>query len=648
MREAQKPVIVQKGKVPIPPPNSSAVIKAAKNAEYQGVFNALKKEFDTSFPSFPTSPPTPPHIDASIRQTLVHAIAREQKKNGQEPDLDKLTSYVNGEYEKNGKKYKNIPDTFESCNHLPNGISQEWMNKTLKSARKNKGLAEKNLQSQIKSLHSTLLKLHVTIANGSKDPRKAVKESLSLMRKAQQSEAYIFLRNDEANPDIHFLHSMALACLMEPTPLDAYTKLGVVEETQSSENSATTQQPSSFSQSLSTLRDKGIKAGYHSSHSTAEFLFEHPMSTIRSMASSTGIGVYDPRASGNLTGTLYRETLTRKDTNTTQVHRRTVYTPTPTSGTSVTPETRLVLQALENRHFMAPEDLKKNHFPYKNWVYTNLQDIHSSYSQEGKRSRAIMQLNTEFPLSFTGISISADSPFYKDGVSGGETKDYAKKKEKSAAEPWDRNYYKKMLDDLNSSYYSFPVQDTKAAQDEWESHKNQIVETAFKIIDAITVHQNLLEADKNEFLWNKKAAFRELVMLGIIRYWQCKGSQGNSDNILCTNACKECIDRGGMKNAALLWALGGKRDDVLKALLGRSLLARYRLILPDRLEPFIGLVKIIESGGTQTASSMRTFLREGVDNIAQKNAFTYANPEAAHASSTIGAQETSRLSTHLK
>ena len=106
--------------------------------------------------------------------------------------------------------------------------------------------------------------------------------------------------------------------------------------------------------------------------------------------------------------------------------------------------------------------------------------------------------------------------------------------------------------------------------------------------------------------WHEKAAFRELVTLGIMRYVQAKKVSNIKlfGKVISTYACKESIDRGGKTTACILWALGkdtqGERREVFYALHARALLARRRLILKNRLEPLLSLMKVMHHKEIQT------------------------------------------------
>lgn len=248
---------------------------------------------------------------------------------------------------------------------------------------------------------------------------------------------------------------------------------------------------------------------------------------------------------------------------------------------------------------MTPEELKKDPYPFVMWHYANLQNLTSG--DEGKRAANIMRLNEEFPRSFRGISVTSDSDFYRAGIHG---KDEAKIKkavqDKSGLdEAYAHAQLLELLDDANftlenrgknrGGYYYFPArnEDEKA---EWQKACGNIVLAAF---DAVKKHTNPVnDTDR----WQQKAAFRELVLMGIIKHSQEIAAEKialGQGKMMVTNACKENIDRGGKTNACFLWGLGGKEDDVFAAFHARALLSRFRLVLPDRVEPMYALTKVL-------------------------------------------------------
>lgn len=48
-----------------------------------------------------------------------------------------------------------------------------------------------------------------------------------------------------------------------------------------------------------------------------------------------------------------------------------------------------------------------------------------------------------------------------------------------------------------------------------------------------------------------------------------------------------------------LWALGGNKDDVFAAFHARALLSRFRLVLPDRVEPMYALTMVMPQEDVQ-------------------------------------------------
>ena len=311
------------------------------------------------------------------------------------------------------------------------------------------------------------------------------------------------------------------------------------------------------------------------------------------------LGEYDPKMGENASGTMFTEKMRVGE----GVERDMafIYAPTPTVGNEVSPEAEAFLQALENRQFMSPERLAQepSYAQHTHWAFSSLQ-IRGS-KNEGKRVEAIMALNVRFPLSFTGITVTQDSEFYKDGVRGSSDGEIMRSEIKHGKTPLNEEYKKQMKDQLiNDKGYYFP----EGGQGEaFKSACGAIVDKAYDIVMRSPPPKKGDGESDTKFAerkclwqWRQKAAFRELVNLGVMRYWQLQ-SLPKQGMALATSCCKECIDRGGKTMAEFLWALGdgseGSLKQVFASLQGRALLARNRIILPGRLEPFIALTEFV-------------------------------------------------------
>jgi hypothetical protein len=459
------------------------------------------------------------------------------------------------------------------------------------------------------------------------------KEILYAIRKALENPAYKLLKEQESHPLVHFLHTLCLASYVEPKVLNAFSELGAhiknVVPTEKKPEDAT--QPRSFSETLRATHDVGEAQGLNNA-SRVTWVFERVQQMLGAFV-STVLGrvltlwhkPYDPRGEmGNNAGALYTEVL--KSGNK-EVGLRKIYTPSPTIGSAVSPEARAILQAMENRHFMTPEKLNEEPYKQVGWVYTNLQNIASL--DEGERSRALMRLNEEYPFSARFSTVSVDSKFYIDGAHGSKEEIEAATKDDKGL---DDNYKNKMVEVLtdNNNFkidgrgapdfgYYFHVP-TKDAREQFIAKLKKVVSQAYDTVKKNKDNPKPEDPEKlKKWNWQQKAAFRELVNMGVTRLLRARAAAEVLENrtlndtrveLLDTEACKECIDRGGKANALMMWALSpvddsGKskfEDKVLAAMHGRALLGRFRLILPSRIEPMFALTKIC------THAEVRQFL----------------------------------------
>lgn len=449
------------------------------------------------------------------------------------------------------------------------------------------------------SLQKTLRKLVATINDNSRDLTKANREVLQLIRKGLESKTYKENKEDESKPAVKILHRLLLASYTEPNVMQAFHELG---------NPLKSSKQLTLHEHLKKGRDRGYKRRLIKNDRSFEYFIKFFNQVIGAFFSTkfgtkvAGIfgAAYDPRGQlNNNTGKLFDADIAVSDKN---ISVRTVYTPSPTVGDEVAPEARGVLQAMKNRSKMTSEELSKDPYPYIAWNYTNLQSLASK--DENARACSIMRLQDEFPDQFHGISVTLDSDFYRAGVHG---KDEKKIEEAiSDPSPLDEAYKQQQLGELlnDSNFtlekrvenpgggYYFPP----AEKEDWQKACKEIVDKAFA-----ACHKQKKTDDKmpqEKWNWYQKAAFRELVAMGIIAHSQKYAAQKIAakcppGKMMATNACKENIDRGGKTNACFLWAQGGNEMDVFSAFHARALLGRFRLVLPDRVEPMYALMRVL-------------------------------------------------------
>jgi hypothetical protein len=453
---------------------------------------------------------------------------------------------------------------------------------------------------------------------------------LILTRKAVQTEAYKALCTDESLPAIRYLHRIVMASFANQQPLDAYREIGEETLKQAEKGASVSKlEQSTFPKVLQWLREAAITCHLTASDKTCEYILENkriafsalqgevpgwriawgekigllrPFRALLSRARDALLGRYDPRMAENSSGTLFKERVGLQGSSKEVVF---MYTPSPTLGDEVSPEAEAFLQALENRQFMSKEELDKepSYAQATHWSFASLQNIDAP--NEGFRAKSIMELNRRFPLSFTGITVSQDSGFYRDldrHIRGD------KKVEQSMINHGRDGFTESYRDQMKTEVfgggggYRFP----EPMDQDFESKGKQIIDYAFEVVslssELTRPKQGTNETKKgyNDKLclwqWRQRAAFRELANLGIMRYWQLRslGSQGTD---VATCCCKECIDRGGKMMGEMMWALGDGSPETLKqvftAVQGRALLSRNRIILPERLTPFLALTEMV-------------------------------------------------------
>ncbi|MBS0634237.1 MAG: hypothetical protein JSR37_02085 [Verrucomicrobia bacterium] len=428
-------------------------------------------------------------------------------------------------------------------------------------------------------------KLLEALDSKSQDVKKSNRDVLHLLRKCLASPTYVNNKDDESHPAVKLVHNLLLASYTEPDLMNAFHELG---------RPLKSKKDRPLHEHLSIGRDRGYKRGLIKSDKTIQYIVKYFKQIIGAFFSTkfgtklAGIfgKAYDPRGElNNNAGKLF-------DAKLGDVAIRSVYTPSPTIGDDVAPEVRGVLQAMKNRSKMTPDALALEKYPYVAWNYTNLQSLMSA--DENGRATSIMKLQSEFPDQFQGISVTLDSAFYRAGVHGANE---AKIQQAISDDtPLNPEYKQQQVDELladanftlvervnnpGGGYY-FPSQ-------EWKEACKDIVDKAY----ALCVKE--AKPEDKKWNWYQKAAFRELVAMGLIKYSQeltaAKAPAGG--RVMVTAACKENIDRGGKTNACFLWALGGDEQEVFSAFHARALLGRHRLVLPDRVEPMYALLRVM-------------------------------------------------------
>ena len=462
------------------------------------------------------------------------------------------------------------------------------------------------------------------------DHGKRNKQILKALRAALMHPIYLFLKEDEMHTIVHFLHTLCITSFSEPSLLDAFLPIGEhIGHLTSKELKQSGNTTINFHRFLQASRvtchnhgliknDRGPK--YFLKFS--KYIFEAFLST-KLGARFCKFKKYDPKIHlENNAGAFFEEKLLFLRSKK-ACFARTVFTPTPTIGAIIAQEALGLLQALENRHFLTAAQLRNEPQRYLCLIYTNLQNISSEHEHE--RSLALMRLNEKFPFSFFGITVSQDSAFYRSGILEKNERHIRKIIQGGAHSPLDLQYRDQMKDlvtfecnfslkarktNPHASYY-FPIYD-KDNKQSCKADLQYIVDQAYHVVEEKQKPTSITCISDSEWNWYKKAAFRELTTLGIIKYFQnyamkkLAAKQQNSEEIqlLMTNACKENIDRGGKINTELYWAMAGRHSKTLKGALSsfhsRALLARRRLILPNRIEAIYALTMVLSQEEAQT------------------------------------------------
>ncbi|MBS0654219.1 MAG: hypothetical protein JSR46_00435 [Verrucomicrobia bacterium] len=405
---------------------------------------------------------------------------------------------------------------------------------------------------------------------------------LFALREALEQPTYHFLKQDHKHPLIRFLHTLCLASYAGAPLVDCYKQIGdhLADLTCQELIQEGTRFP--FHQFLAASRTVAKKAGLIDNDYTLWYALNHPRELISAITSkSWGRGLsyfkkFDPKGfAGNIPGAFFEEELTFRD-HSTKVVARTIYSPTPSLGEGIVPEAKAMLQAMENHHSLAPDELQNEQCPYLAWVYVNLQNLTSSH--ERRRSLSLMRLTEQYPHSFFAITVTQDAGLYS---------------EKNASHMLER-MQQSLLDDDNFTLeggkngYCFPCR-TDTEKEQWKEVLTRITELAFNLMDDA----------------NNSVVFCELVTLAIVRYFHLRCGlslaqlrpRDEQISYLVTSACKESIDRGGKINALLLLGKGRREPEVLKAAFScfhaRALSVRERLIKKERMMQACALLSVV-------------------------------------------------------
>lgn len=359
---------------------------------------------------------------------------------------------------------------------------------------------------------------------------------------------------------------------------------------------------------------KAYSQGFHSDISLNYLIFNAHRLPELSKSVLGFAGKYDPiNGVGNTPCSLYKETISldsKKGSITC------IMTATPTVGNALSPEMHVMLKTLENNYFK----VKKGELPETtptHWNYCNLQGL-ASDSLQFTRSKAIIEAQRQYPFSFSAASIAINSPFHMDGThltSAENMIPQAIQAQKSACTLLDDAYAEELINHIchsdnytldhrknpNAAYY-FPLKSDEQKmlfKQDITSIVGECLALAQKA-DCRASAQELLKDQNHKDVevlaeWIRKSLFRELVHLGMVRYFQLKQLHNTPGSLFATSACIESIDRGNKVSNQMLWSLADQnsQDEADQTLFdtihGRPLTSAGRLILSDRAISFLAL-----------------------------------------------------------
>lgn len=458
-----------------------------------------------------------------------------------------------------------------------------------------------------------------------KDARNANEKILKTFREVLGSRAYHRLKYNIDDPAIKFLHKFAASIWTEVKVLDAYQRFGekaldrarqqkALESAEKQEVGSTVMTSHDHANVVEAI-DASIDAVQKDLYNVRRlpdlimYTVTHPGQTLSSMmseggnlktvASLLGQGEYDPALMSNnpsLQGT------TEFQVNGQDVRVNNVYGGSPTIGDEISPEFLAILVAAENNQLAKPED-RIAEIP-DHVIYTNFQNLDGGEG-ENSRSKAIMELNRLFPLSFIGITLSKDNHLYK----------MPEYKKDPASVKWTGpvDMGSEMLE-LLTRKSSFSLEDRGNKNEgsgfyfpgrieHWNPIFDAVIKQAVWIFSTLHGEQSAEEANKlrvGEEAYKLRGAFQEYVYASLQHLLEVQMAQEliergvKNPHIHSQRACKENIDRGGAANAAYLHLRLGLIDDseksqeekqqvVVGALHSRSLAVRNRMVLLDRL-----------------------------------------------------------------
>lgn len=469
--------------------------------------------------------------------------------------------------------------------------------KKIEDAIKKETKALESPEDSAKQLEKDLEEMISVLQNpGNKNDSVVNREFTAKLRQALKSDAYQALKEDPNNPTVKLLHNLSSGIWNDVKSLDAYKEMGksINKEGEISNKESSGEE---ISNNLKGLHKKISKKLYtdHGLVNKISYAITHPEQFMGSMASEGGIpreivrymgkDVYDSHGQLSNNPSIQGTTTIKSDDSTLTVQN--CYGGSPTIGDDeISPEFHALIQAAENNQF---SDNPLDTVPSMIY-YTNLQNLDKAEG-EGPRSRTIMRLNQEYPLSFFGMTLSKDSSLYMMKDLRKSTDPINQEEVKEFGTTLLNNLKEGVGKPANGFYFH-------GNSKEWDPVFNKIIENA----NGYFAQDHVLEGKTK---YQIQGAYQEYVYSMLQSYWEMKlgevlKQRGLKDSTLTTiSACKENIDRGGMDNMKKGYLRLPKdhadRDALLTGMTyGRALSARDRVILGKRMDQVLSLLGTIE------------------------------------------------------
>lgn len=545
----------------------------------------------------------------TFKNKLFHSIMNQRAKSGYKIDKTNIQELRQQIEQLNiGDNPNELPENELTDMLLKNEITSKNI---AKETCKEYKAALKNREKNIEELSKTTQKLNALLRSDPKDEdlQKVNKELISLLRQAFNTKAYQALKECEDNPTIHYLHEINLAMYTEVKLLDAYISPSE-DEKYLGDKLVEDHENKTLPDAIKEVREDAVKKrGLFSSHNCMKYIIKHfrqYWGAFTSQMFGSPFGTYDPHGDlGNNVGAIYEENL---DVNGKKGRALDVRTPSPTIGNNVSHEFRAALQSIQNQR-MAEYENEGGYGRPNCWIFTNYQDMTDAVSGEYQRSKVIMHLNDEYPLAFSGITLSKDSAYFKDGIGHGDSL----WKEIDTKTPFNSDsiegYVQKMKEKLkDDAHFTLKNRTKNKGNKLYFPTKNAMDKDEYKImLDTVAEETGNLLKDivgqkeyKGQDAWMIKAAGREFAYAAIQKYVQAKElanlqAQGINPSIITTSACKEDIDRGFSDHIKRMYMLEAGDEILLSKIVNLpALMARYRVILEDRVQPLIGVTTYIK------------------------------------------------------